>query len=89
MAFEPPHNSLRLAAQRGKFTIHGKAQIDLRSLRADKDVLVEIVISGSKRDFIRQQLGRAGIAEGTLYPGLEGLSRDIGDYLADTIYYQS
>jgi hypothetical protein len=85
LAFEPPHNSLRLAAQRGKFTIHGKSRKSLNVFSDDEDVFVKIVINGKERDWVRQQLGRAGITEGTLYPGLEGLSRDIDDYLADAI----
>ena len=85
LAFEPPHNSLRLAAQRGKFTLHGRDSKSLDHVSKDPNVMVRLVIDGKEREWVRQQLGRAGITEGTMYPGLEGLARDIDDYLSDAL----
>ncbi|MDF0676600.1 MAG: FRG domain-containing protein [Nitrospira sp.] len=76
-AFEPSHNSKRIAAQRGKFTIHGKSHRGLDTYRPLSTGLVKIVISPSAKQKIRRQLATAGMTEGTIFPDLSGLSREI------------
>jgi FRG domain len=76
-AFEPPHNSKRLAAQRGKFTVHGSSRASLEACESLKPRLVKIVIPASAKDKIRRQLAMAGITEGVIFPDLGGLSREV------------
>jgi hypothetical protein len=76
-AFEPPHNSKRLAAQRGKFTVHGSVRGSLESFKISKSRLSKIIIPGGVKDKIRRQLAMAGITEGVIFPDLGGLSREV------------
>jgi FRG domain-containing protein len=82
IAFDPPYNSRRLTAQRGKFTIHGRDQRGLEEYQALKGSLKKIRIPQSAKARLRRQLFAAGITESVLFPGLEGLSREIRDAYA-------
>jgi len=77
VAFEPPHNSKRLAAQRGEVTIHGRDRRGLETYGSLKIGLVKIVIPPDAKRTIRRQLATAGITEGAIFPNLSGLSSEI------------
>jgi hypothetical protein len=84
MAIDPPFNSRRLVAQRGKFVVFGETRQPLNELGSAADFLVRIDIPGRAKRTIRRQLLAAGISESVLFPGLPGLSREIRDaYTAD------
>jgi hypothetical protein len=76
-AFEPPANSKRLAAQRGKFTVHGKARLALETYPSLLQGLVRIVVPASAKPRVKRQLTAAGITEGVIFPDLSGLGREI------------
>lgn len=75
IAVVPPYNSARITAQRGTFTIHGKRREGLEIQFTKK--LTKIVIPKDRCLEIRRNLRSAGISEFTLFPDLDGLSRDI------------
>ena len=75
IALVPPYNSARITAQRGTFTIHGKRIEGLEKLFTKK--LVKILIPKDRCLEMRRNLRSAGISEFTLFPDLDGLSRDI------------
>jgi hypothetical protein len=75
IAVVPPYNSARITVQRGAFTVHGSNAkgIDqqfttrLAKIQLPKDYCIQM----------RRELRYAGISEFTLFPDLDGLSRDI------------
>lgn len=75
IAIVPPYNSTRITVQRGAFTVHGSnvTGIDqqfkrrLAMVHLAKDCCIQM----------RRELRYAGISEFTLFPDLDGLSRDI------------
>jgi len=77
MAIDPPYNSRRLVAQRGKFVVYGKVRTPLNQLSGVVNALVRIDIPGEAKRNVRRQLLAAGISESVLFPGLPGLSREI------------
>jgi hypothetical protein len=84
IAIDPPYNSRRLVAQRGKFVVFGKQARPLDELKWTEKFLFKIDIPGRAKRSIRRQLLAAGISESVLFPGLAGLSREIRDaYTAD------
>lgn len=82
-AIDPPLNSPRLAAQRGKFTVHGRGAraLDLYPELEQALVLVHVPAAAKRR--IARQLMSAGVSHGVLFPGLQGLSREIRDTYAN------
>jgi len=82
IAIDPPYNSRRLTAQRGKFTIHGRDKRGLEKYQALRGSLKKIRIPSSAKARLRRQLFAAGVTESVLFPGLEGLSREIRDAYA-------
>ena len=75
IALVPPYNSARITAQRGTFTIHGKRTEGLEELFIKR--LVKVLIPKDRCLEMRRKLRSAGISEFTLFPDLDGLSRDI------------
>jgi hypothetical protein len=82
IAVDPVHVDVRLAVQRSHFTLFGSEKDGLRELasrrKGRKIRLARIVISGRKRiRKIVERLETSGIRETTVFPDLEGLSREI------------
>jgi hypothetical protein len=75
------HNSARIVAQQGVFTIFGASTQPMEEawvkLGCPDGVLHRIVIPSSKIATVRNALLGHGITESTIYPDLEGLARDI------------
>jgi hypothetical protein len=74
------HNSPRIVAQRGVFTIFGKRQTPMEQL-IDKDIippnaLKAVVIAPRLVASIRQSLLDQGITESVVFPDLDGLARE-------------
>ncbi len=69
----------RIHAQKSVFTIHGKYFNPFRIVSRDNKnaQIAKIRFSTKKAAYIKNQLDGMGISEGTLFPGLEGLSRDL------------
>ena len=79
LAIDPPCNSRRLAAQRGKFTVHGRRVAAIDAQRKYRPGLARFVIAADGKPQIRRQLQLAGITESVLFPGLAGLGAEIRD----------
>ena|ERR1700682_1230203 len=80
VAVEPSHVTERLTAQRGHFTIHGSeagALNQLAPLSGRTSRCHEIVIRKGAVPRIEQELATFGVQETTIYPDLEGLSREL------------
>jgi hypothetical protein len=81
IAVFPPHIDVRIVAQKSVFTIHGQER-DGFGILAHRDPypqLAKILITSSEDEIeqIREELEILGITETTLFPDLEGLSREI------------
>jgi FRG domain len=74
------HNSPRIVAQQGVFTIFGSDSTPIEKLaRSDKSYrgsLSQIVIKPSKIRYIRKSLLAQGITETVVFPDLEGLAKE-------------
>lgn len=83
IAIDPTHVDLRLAVQRSHFTLFGRSKDGLAELKrrhGKKLRLAQIVVKGKKRiRRIVDQLEACGIRETSVFPDLEGLSREISD----------
>jgi len=75
------HNSPRIVAQQGVFTIFGQVIQPMEKMCADEDFpeysLVRITLESSNIDNMRKSLLRHGITESVVYPDLEGLALEI------------
>ena len=75
IAIVPPYNSPRITVQRGAFTVHGS---NPRGIDEQfKHALAKIHLGREHCIQMRRELRHAGISEFTLFPDLDGLSRDI------------
>ncbi|WP_162237679.1 FRG domain-containing protein [Agreia sp. Leaf244] len=71
------HNSDRIAAQQGSFTVAGKTIEPLDVIVADiPDVLKKISLSADRKT-LGAQLSLMGVTQSTIYPGLAQLAQDI------------
>ena len=79
LCIEPPSINYRIQAQKSVFTIHGTLINPFKILARDneKAQIVKIRFATKKAEYIKCQLYKIGITEGTLFPDLEGLARDI------------
>jgi hypothetical protein len=79
VAVLPPHIDRRIVAQKSVFTIHGRKQDGIADLCARyKDAqLAKLHLDGNNIETLKDQLITAGIKETSVFPDLEGLSREI------------
>ncbi|MDP8240306.1 MAG: FRG domain-containing protein [Candidatus Hatepunaea meridiana] len=71
---------MRVHAQRGCFTIHGKKKDGFYELAANEKhprIIKLKLRPHDHRSAIKEDLARNGISESTLFPGLEGLSSEL------------
>ena len=76
MALQPVLNSVRITAQRGVFTIHGKSDRSLDSYPELKRIQM-LTIDGASVADILDELSIAGVSETTVFPELAGLCREL------------
>jgi hypothetical protein len=86
VAILPPYSDPRITAQRSCFTLFGKRT---RGFVKDGKLIVcpacgqrifhRLVIDGHERKRLRRELARIGIASGKVYPGLDGLAKEIAE----------
>jgi len=78
IAITPPYIDIRLRAQKGCFTLHGrnKNSIHALSYKANKPFLARIDISRTAIKRIRWQLNVIGINTSDIYPDLSGLAKE-------------
>jgi FRG domain-containing protein len=78
MALDPPHVARRVSVQRSHFTIHGTDKEGLDRLALEKDSrLIKITVDEGGIVDILDDLETLGIVETTIFPDLEGLSREL------------
>jgi hypothetical protein len=78
LAIDPPHVARRLTVQRSHFTIHGTDKDGLDTLAGQPNSrLVKFTIKENDVVQILDDLSTCGIAESTVFPDLEGLSREL------------
>jgi hypothetical protein len=78
IAIAPPHMVRRIAAQRSRFTIFGTDPEGLNyTANRPRSRLMKFVIRQDAIWRIRLDLTTAGITEGTVFPDLEGVSREL------------
>ena len=78
LALDPPHVARRVSVQRSHFTIHGRDRNALDKLAKEADSRLQKIIIG--RDAVKSMiddLATLGVTETTVFPDLEGLSRDL------------
>ncbi len=82
------HNSTRIVAQRGVFTIFGQGRIPMERMFREnnfpKDSLLKITILPNNLPKFRKSLFRNGITESVVFPDLEGLAKEIKKIFAFT-----
>ena len=75
------HNSARIVAQQGAFTIFGRNTTPMESVVASQnfpeDCLTKVVIRRGAIASMRKSLLNHGITESVVFPDLEGLAREI------------
>jgi hypothetical protein len=75
------HNSPRIVAQRGAFTIFGQTNKPMEKIYEDnafpKDALVKVNLPGADLPKIRDALFGIGYADSMIYPDLAGLAKEI------------
>lgn len=78
------HNSPRIVAQRGVFTIFGKDTTPLETLFVDgeylSDALVKIDIPSDEIEKLRESLFAIGFTDSVIYPDLSGLATELKRY---------
>lgn len=78
LALDPPHVARRVSVQRSHFTVHGTDRNGLDRLVGGKDSrVVKIMIGKAGIVNILDDLQTLGIVETTVFPDLEGLSREL------------
>ena len=80
--FEPSHLIPRIAAQNGCFTVHGFVEngsrfVPMQRLPRLEVKLTKFIISGDSFAGLRSSLDRCGINAASLFPDIDGISRDI------------
>ena len=75
------HNSQRIVAQRGVFTVFGKGHAPMEDICVHPDyggdVLVKVVVPKDSIATLRQELLGYGVTESVVYPDLDGLAKEI------------
>jgi len=75
------HNSVRIVAQRGVFTIFGQDITDMKTIAETKDYpnasLVQIVIPASVIASLKEKLLQIGYTQSVVYPDLDGLAKEL------------
>jgi hypothetical protein len=79
VAIDPPHVARRVSVQRSRFTIHGRSKRGLESFARNVkgSRLVKFVVSRKVGSQILKDLSTCGIVETSVFPDLEGLSREL------------
>lgn len=75
----PPHISPRILAQASYFTVSPKPEEPV----TEPWVVAEITVGKTDKGALRRNLAHCGISEGSLFPGLDGLGRELKQAAAD------
>jgi hypothetical protein len=74
------HNSPRIVAQRGVFTIFGSTIQPIQDIYTaepfDNQALIKIIVNRDQIDNLSNKLYATGVTEAVVFPGLDGLARE-------------
>jgi hypothetical protein len=80
------HNSPRIVAQRGVFTIFGKDTTPMEEVYTSasfpKDCLVKLVIPSNRIAALLKAITSSGITDSVIYPDMDGLAKEIKRFFA-------
>ena len=83
IAIDPPLVAARMLVQHSHFTLHGKDRRPLEDMKnlmgPSRLVKVVVDLEPDDREFLLWQLRLCGILETSIFPDLEGLTRDLGE----------
>jgi hypothetical protein len=90
IAIDPPFIARRIAVQRSRFTIFGHARDGLMRLRSrEGSRIAKITLAEESADRMRADLLTLGVSDTSIYPDLQGLSKELASYyLGDWPPYQ-
>lgn len=78
------HNSARIVAQRGVFTIFGKDTQRMEDVYCQKDYpndcLIKVRLPGDKKEALLTSLFRMGFTHSVIFPDLEGLAKETKNF---------
>ena len=80
LAIHGVHNSQRIVAQRGSFTIFGRDTTALNqsaNLSGPNGVIKQVRIVAAAKKEMLADLNNIGVADSVVYPDLDGLGREI------------
>ena len=81
LAMYGSHNSQRIVAQRGVFTVFGKSVTPMETMfktgKYPPEALAKVVLKSAKIKTLREQILGYGITESVVMPDLDGLAREI------------
>ena len=77
LAIYGTHNSPRIVAQRGVFTIFGKSTAPMENKQIPDKTLLKVPIPRACMPAMLNELASMGIADTSLFPDLEGLAREL------------
>jgi hypothetical protein len=90
IALDPAHVSERLRVQRSRFTVHGTRPNGLEIVaKRPRSRLVRFEIDRTAVDDMRLNLSTCGIGDTTVFPDLEGLSRELARYFSAAWFDES
>ncbi|HUU50044.1 MAG TPA: FRG domain-containing protein [Nitrospinota bacterium] len=86
IALLPPHLNPRITAQRSCFTLFGNKPDGFNKDGklivcpcCGRRIFCKLVIDGKRKNDLRKELAKIGITSGKIYPGLDGLCKEITD----------
>jgi hypothetical protein len=84
VALRPERNSVRLTAQKGGFTLHGRSPISLNAFIEESNLtcehnipLYKIAIPGGAKKGLVTELNLAGISHSVIFPEIQGICAEI------------
>lgn len=82
IAISSTYSNERILRQKGCFTIHGTEQVPIENLFVKNKVnkIVQINIDRKSVNVIRKELQYAGISDSSIFPDLDGLSRELRNH---------
>ncbi len=86
IALLPANSDQRIVSQKSFFTLFGKRLNgfvkDGKQIICpcyDRRILFKIIIDGKSKNALRQELRKIGVSSETVYPGLEGLTKELNE----------
>lgn len=85
VAIDPPHIARRVGLQRSHFTVFGRSRDGLQRLATRRGSrLVKISLPREAIPYMRLDLSTCGLCDTLMFPDLEGLSRELTRFYADS-----